>query len=210
VWALPLILSVVACKAKQEPDLATPSERSGYGEAAWAESGSGIQPRAVCEHLARMVAAEAGVSEHDLDPGMLRECEADLAIEAGARGTDNWNAIAACVLQARTDADIDLCDRSHPMPGAASSGPSASPSGAPLGDRELAVCDHMIQIFEAESEAETGEPPPLVGSDRQDLVDECARTLAFEQNPQLDAEAYEQMLQCIEGASSSQQLRTCE
>jgi hypothetical protein len=149
VWALPLLVSVVACKAKQEPDLAEPSERSGYGDLAWAQSGPGIQPLAVCEHLARMVAAEAGVSAQDLDPRMIRECEADLSIEASARGTDNWNAIASCVLQARTDADIDFCDRSHPMPGVV--GPRPNPTGAPLGQRELAVCDHMIQIFEAES-----------------------------------------------------------
>ena len=212
VWVLPLLL--LGCKKRESEAPEDPgfAETNGYGSQPWTESSTaGVQPLAVCEHLARMVAAEAGVSELDLDPRMIQECEAELAIEANVRGTENWNAIANCVLQARSEADIDFCDRSYPMPGNAGPGPSGpGPSGPPVGERELAVCDHMIEVFMLESAAETGEVPEVTRDERDAVVQECAAALVLEQAPALGPAEYERLLGCIEQARSSAQMQACE
>lgn len=220
VWALPLLL-VTACKkqpTEAPEDERSSSSRSGYDDRAWNESPS-VQPREVCEHLARMVAAEAGMSEVPVDPQMMAECESELGVEAGIRGTDNWNAIAGCVLQARTEADIDYCDRTYPMPsqgGPSQGGPSQG--GSPgtsydlsaVSDREFAVCEHMIEVLILESAAEMGAVPSLTPEERRSLVDECAGTLVFEQKPAQSPDAYEHMISCIEAAQTSDQMRACE
>jgi hypothetical protein len=212
VWAL--LLATVACKNQpSEPPEQQPrsSPRSGYGELAWTEPTS-IQPIEVCEHLTRMVAAEAGVSDPPIDPKLMADCESELAVEAGIRGTDSWNAIASCVLQARTKADIDYCDRTYPMPSQGRSQPGSQPGYEvhAVSERELVVCEHMIEVLMLESAAELGAVPTLTVEERQALVDECAQTLAFEQKPALSPAEYEQMLGCIADAESSDQMRACE
>ncbi len=211
---VPLVL--VACKGRRsEPPEPGPEPVAGYGSLAWTEAEAAaptpaIRPIEVCEHLARMVAAEFGDEAPPIDLRMLAECESDLAVEAGLRGTDNWNAIAGCVLAARTEADIDACDRRHPMP--AQSGPAADEPGAGepgVGERELQVCAHMIDIFMLESAAESGEVPQLTRADRDELERGCAESLSQEQ-PARGGADYERMLACIEQARSSEQLRACE
>ncbi len=214
-WALPLLLAIVACKEQptEAPEDGPSSSPAGYGELAWSESAPSrsIDPREVCEHLARMVAAEAGMSEAPIDPEMMADCEAELRIEAGVRGTDNWNDVANCVLQARTGADIDYCNRTYPLPGSVPGQPGPGPNpGGSVTERELLACDHMIEILMLESAAEMGEAPQLTSEEREALVGECARALAFEQRPQLSPDEYERMLVCIESAQSSEQMRACE
>lgn len=208
VWGLLLLVTACQKQPTEAPeDERGPSSRVGYGELAWQESTS-IQPREVCQHLANMVAAEAGMSEAPIDPQMMAECEAELGVEAGIRGTDNWNAIAGCVLQARTEADIDYCDRTYPMP--AQAGAQPGPGMVAVSERELEVCEHMIEILMLESAAEMGAVPSLTREERQELVDECAQVMAAEQKPTRSPDEYERMLGCIEAAQTSDQMRACE
>jgi hypothetical protein len=207
IWLLPVLLAPLACKKQptQDPESEAPAT-AGYGSLAWTDERS-VQPREVCEHLARMVALEAGLAEPPIDPTMMAECETELGIEAGIRGTDNWNDIAHCVLEARTEADIDRCDRNYPLPNQAGSGADAP---AAVAERELSVCAHMIEILMLESAAETGEVPPLSSADRRGLVEDCAASLTYEQRPGMNPDAYEAMLGCIERAQTSEQMRSCE
>lgn len=108
-WALPVLLIFTGCKpdATDAPDAGSSSSDSGDAS---------ILPIEICQHLARIVAAEAGVRDAQIDPRIMTECEQDLSLEAGIRGTDNWNALAACVLESRDKADLDTCDQFYPMP----------------------------------------------------------------------------------------------
>jgi hypothetical protein len=201
-WALPALL-VLGCKPKppQIPDDEDRATSSGYGDAAYA---TGIQPIQVCEHLARMAAAEAGVLDPQIDPSTMAACSRELDIEAATRGTANWNEIASCVLRAQTDVDINDCDETHPMPTGPTSWDRADT------ERERIVCEHMLEIIMYEAAAELGTgAPPLSEQDRRELSDECVESFMAEQRPNLDAGAYEQLLTCIADAQSGAQMQTC-
>ena len=195
-WALPALL-VLGCKPKppQIPDEVEETPTADYGEAAYATS---IPPIQVCEHLARMVAAEAGVLDPQIDPNTMVACDKELNIEAAMRGTANWNEIAACVLQAQTEADLDACDQQHPLPAAANS------------ERERSVCEHMLEVVMQETATELGtQIPPLSDQDRRELGDECVEELLTEQRPNLAPSEYEQMITCIANAQTGAQMQQC-
>ncbi|PRP93404.1 hypothetical protein ENSA5_43030 [Enhygromyxa salina] len=207
VWVLPAaMLGLMACKPKPPKvpdDEPKATGASGYGDAAYS---TGIAPIQVCEHLAAMVAAEAGIPDPQIDPSMMAECERELSIEAATRGTSNWNEVAGCVLEAQTEADINYCDRTYPLPG---SGSAASP--APSGDdsRERRVCEHMFEIVMIEATAELGEAPQITASERRQLSDECVATLVQEERPNRDAASYDQLLSCIGAANSGAEMERC-
>jgi hypothetical protein len=210
VSALPILLVLVtasSCKrgSSEAPD-DEPPPRKGYGDLMWSESTS-IQPLEVCQHLGEVVAAEAGQPGTPIDPNLLANCEADMRIEAGLRGTDGWNAMASCVMNSTTAADIDYCDRTNPLP--EQGGGSGGPRNVAVGERELGACDHVIDILMLETAAASGEVPPLTIDERRSLVQECAEALVLEQEPVLSPADYERLLECMETAESSVALRDC-
>lgn len=201
-WALPILL-VLGCKPKppKMPDEGDRATTTDYGDAAYATS---IAPIQVCEHLARMVAGETGVLDPQIDPSTMAACDQELNIEAAMRGTANWNEIAACVLQAKTEADLNTCDENHPMP--------AGPNGLGEADtqRERAVCEHMLDIVMLDTAAELGtELPPLSDKERQELSDECVNSFLAEQRPNLEPSIYDQLLTCIANAQTGADMQGC-
>lgn len=162
-----------------------------------------VAPMEVCEHLANMAADEAGLRKPEIDAQLMRECESELTLEAGMRGTDNWNAFGRCVLDSRSEAELQHCNITHPLPG---------PAGlvASDGARELEVCEHMIEVLMLESAAESGEVPQMSADERSKVEEECARSLVAEQKPQRSDAAYHEMLDCIELAQTTELMRACE
>lgn len=214
-WALALLpLALLAgCKVEPSEEPAPPRRSaltSGYDARAFQAQAS-IRPLDVCEHLARMVAAEAGIGEQPVDAQMMAQCEAELSMEAGVRGTDNWNDIAACVLAAGDEADLDGCEQRYPLP-AGPGGPGAPSSGGTPGDllREREVCEHMIQVILRDGAAEQGEAPQLSAEEFLGLREQCVGSLVEEQRPYLPPEDYALMLDCITRAESGAQLRACQ
>jgi hypothetical protein len=212
-WVLPALLAIAACKSKasQPPDARAGESSetpSGYEEAAYSTA---IAPLQVCEHLAHMVAAEAGVSDPQIDPQMMAECERELTIEAAARGTSNWNGVAGCVLEARTGAELDACDRKYPLPSQAPPPGSAASAGSPTGDdsRERAACANMMEIIMLETAAEMGAVPEVTDAELAQLSDDCVNVLITEQRPNLSPADYGALLSCISSATTGDQIRQC-
>jgi hypothetical protein len=216
VWALPLLLSLVGCKPKptEEPDEPRgPSLSADYSAQAF-QAPTSIQPVELCEHLARMVAAEAGVPNQPIDPQMMAECETELTMEAALRGTDNWNDIAACVLASRNEAELDQCDRRFPLPGDMGDMGDMGERGEPgdLGDLSLEreICEHMIEVLLRDGAEQQAAPPELREDELLGLREQCARSLVLDQRPYLRPDDYLEMLQCIGRAESSAQLHDCQ
>jgi len=212
VWALPLLASL-GCKPKpsEEPEAPrSPSVSADYSAQAFRAPAS-IQPIELCEHLARMVAAEAGVAGQPIDPQMMADCETELSMEAALRGTDNWNAIAACVLASRNDADLDQCDRRFPLPDDAG---DRGDSGdlAEFGDLflERETCGHMIEILLRDSAGQQAPPPELSEDELAGLREQCVSSLVRDQRPYLRPDDYVEMLECIGRAESGAQLHECQ
>lgn len=201
-WTLPALL-VLGCKPSppQVPEDGDQTTGVHYGEAAYATS---ITPIQVCEHLARMVATEAGVLDPQLDPSTMAACDQELEIEAAMRGTANWNDIASCVLQAHTEPELDACDKEYPIP--------AGPQGWSEADieQERAVCEHMLEVVMHETAAELGtQIPPLSDGERRGLSTECVESFLLDQRPNLDPSAYQQLLTCIANAQTGPQMQDC-
>lgn len=204
--ALALALALVwigGCKAKPSDAPAHASEsRRDYADA-YTEGVRSIAPVEICMHLAGMAAAEAGVSEPQFDPQLIAECERELAVEAAVRGSENWNGLATCVLQARSGPDIDECNRAHPLPAPESQGlPGA-------GSRERAACDHLVELLLLETAAESGDVPVLSSEERLGLSNECMAALLDEQQPNLSPADYDALLTCLIDARSSEQIQGC-
>lgn len=203
--AMSTMVTMVAsgCKAKpaDSPADATRARR-GYSDA-YTASVSSIAPIEICMHLAGLAAAEAGVSEPQFDPQLLAECERELAVEAAVRGSDNWNGMAACVLQARSGPEIDACNRAHPLPAPEAQGLPGE------GSRERAACDHLVELLLLETAAESGEVPMLSSEERVGLSNECMATLLDEQQPNLSPADYDALLSCLIDARSSEQIQAC-
>lgn len=198
--ALALLLILPSCKKDRDsntPDSSTSSSSSRR------VAKRGVKPLEICEHLANMAAAEVGLREPPIDEQLMNECESELTIEAGIRGTDNWNEFGSCVLDSRDQAELEHCNRSYPMPGQVA-------VVASDGSRELEVCEHMIEVLMLENAAETGEVPTLTPDERAAVVEECARSFVAEQKPTRSDGAYHRMLDCIELAQSSEHMRACE
>lgn len=197
------LAAIGGCKAKpSDPPAHATQARRGYADA-YATGASSIAPIEVCMHLAGMAAAEAGVSEPQFDPQLISECERELTVEAAVRGSENWNGMAACVLQARSGPDIDECNRAHPLP-------SPEAQGLPgEGSRERAACDHLVELLLLETAAESGEVPMLSNEDRLGLSNECMATLLDEQQPNLSPADYDALLTCLLDARSSEQIQAC-
>lgn len=200
VGALALLLILPSCK-KDRSSHAPESNTSSSSSRRVAKRG--VKPIEICEHLASMAAAEVGLRESVIDERLMNECESEVAIEAGVRGTDNWNAYGSCVLDSRNAAELERCDLSYPMPGQVA-------VVASDGSRELEVCEHMIEVLMLETAAETGEVPTLTKDERDAVEQECARSLVAEQKPTRSDAAYRRMLDCIELAQSSEHMRACE
>lgn len=201
-----IVLALVAlggCKAKptEEPTHATESRR-GYGEA-YTAGVSEIPPIEICMHLAGLAAAEAGVSEPQFDPQLLADCERELTLEAAVRGSENWNGMAACVLQAHSGPDIDQCNLAHPLPNPEAQGLPGEDS------RERAACDHLVELLLLESAAESGEVPMISHEERLGLTNECMVTLLDEQQPNLSPADYDALLTCLIDARTSEQIQAC-
>jgi hypothetical protein len=198
-----VLVSIGGCKAKPSdaPEHAT-DDRRGYAEA-YTAGASSIAPIEICMHLAGMAAAEAGVSNPQFDPLLLADCERELTVEAAVRGSENWNGMAACVLQARSGPDIDACNVAHPLPD-----PDAQ--GLPgEGSREQVVCDHLVELLLLETAAESGEVPMLSSEERKGLRDECMVTLLDDQQPNLSPGEYQVLLTCLLATRSSEQIQAC-
>jgi hypothetical protein len=193
VGALALLVTLVGCKQRR-------SEAPEHDSSASAtpDSKRNIKPAEVCKHLAHVAATEAGTRDSAIDRDLLDACEAEVAIEAGVRGTDNWNEFARCVLASRNPEDLELCNHLYPLP---QPGP---------GSRELAVCEHLIEVLMLETAAQSGQVPQLTAEERERIEDDCARSLVLEQKPQRSPEAYEQMLDCMAGAQTRELMRACE
>lgn len=200
IWALSALLTLVGCKPKPQLPVEGPGTTDAYGEATQSGDPASIRPLEVCESLMRVAAAEAGVSDPQVDSGLLAECERELGIEAATRGSDNWNSLAGCVLRASSGADIEACDRANPMPG------DAAPSQV---TRERIACENMLAIFEVEVSLEMGEQPPMTDAERTELVDECIAALLEEERPNLSPEDYDLLLRCVASAGDGEQLRAC-
>jgi hypothetical protein len=155
-------------------------------------------------HLAGMAAAEAGVGEPQFDPQLLAECERELAVEAAARGSENWNGMATCVLEARSGPDIDACNLAHPLPAAAAHEPSGTDSG------ERLVCDHLVELLLLETAAESGEVPMLSSDERRELVGECVMTLIEGRRPMVSPAEYDALLACLIDTRSSRDIQSCD
>jgi hypothetical protein len=197
------LVALVGCKPKpsDEPTHA-PEARRGYTDA-YTAGASSIAPIEVCMHLAGMAAAEAGVSEPQFDPQLLADCERELALEAAVRGSENWNGMAACVLQSRSGPDIDACNLAHPLP-------KPDAQGLPGEDsRERAACDHLVELLLLETAAESGDVPMLSNEERLGLSNECMVTLLDEQQPNLSPADYDALLTCLLDARSSEQIQSC-
>jgi hypothetical protein len=197
------LVALGGCKPKP-PDEPThaPEARRGYTDAYTAGTSS-VAPIEVCMHLAGMAAAEAGVSEPEFDPKLIADCERELTLEAAVRGSENWNGMAACVLQARSGPDIDACNLAHPLPN-----PEAR--GLPGADsRERAACDHLVELLLLETAAENGEVPMLSHEERGGLINECMVTLLDDQQPNLSPADYDALLTCLLDARSSEQIQGC-
>jgi hypothetical protein len=205
-WALPALVALAGCKAKstEPPESSGPSgqteSRRGYTDAY--TTGGTIAPLDICMHLAGLAAAEAGVDEPQFDPQLIADCERELALEAAARGSENWNGMAACVLQARNGPDIDECNRAHPLPNQTRVLPGA-------GSREQEACDHLVELVLLETAAEHGEVPIVSSEERQGLRDECMAALVDEQQPNLSPADYDALLTCLIGAQTSEQIQAC-
>lgn len=203
--ALALLL-LPACKRKQDNSELERPGGAGTQEQAYVEQQPGqvIAPTQVCTHLMDLAAASAGV-EAEYDEQLLRECERELGLEAQARGPDNWNAIASCVLQSRNEADIDACDRNHPMPGAAPAAGGPLPQDGP----ERRACDHMVDVLLTEASQAEGSPIQITEAERREISDDCVAKLLTDQ-PQIDPVEYQRMLDCVQMASSSAEMKACE
>ncbi|HVH97235.1 MAG TPA: hypothetical protein VM869_00930, partial [Enhygromyxa sp.] len=180
VWALTLLLLPGCKRGTQAPEDGGSSASDSRRVAKRA-----ITPLEVCEHLAKMAADEAGLRKPEIDAQLMRECESELALEAGMRGTDNWNAFGDCVLGSRSEAELQHCNASYPLPG---------PAGlvASDGSRELEVCEHMIEVMMLETAAQSGEVPQMTADGRSKLEEECARSMVAEQKPQRSDAAYQE------------------
>jgi hypothetical protein len=201
---LALAGSLGGCKKVEPSDSPEPADepRRGYTDA-YASSVGSIPPIEICMHLAELAAAEAGVIEPQFDPQLIADCERELALEAAVRGSENWNAMAACVLQSRGGPDLDDCNRAHPLP---------EPQAQSLpgeGSRERAACDHLVELVLLETAAELGEVPVVPNEERRGLVDECMVVLVDEQQPNLSPADYDALLTCLIAATSSEQIQTC-
>jgi hypothetical protein len=205
--ALPALvaLALAGCKAKQpsEPPERTSEPRRGYADAAYGNGVVSIPPLEICMHLAGLAAAEAGVIEPQFDPQLIADCERELALEAAVRGSENWNAMATCVLAARGGPDLDECNRAHPLPAPQAQGLPGE------GSRERAACDHLVELVLLETAAEQGEVPDIASAERRGLVDECVAVLVDEQQPNLSPADYDALLTCLLDARSSEQIQAC-
>lgn len=191
-------------KPSDEPTHATEESRRGYADA-YTTGDRSIAPLDICMHLAGLAAAEAGVSDPQFDPQLIADCERELTLEAAVRGSENWNGLAACVLQARNGPDIDECNRAHPLPD-----PDAQ--GLPLpgqGSRERAACEHVVELLLLETAAESGEVPMISSEERLGLTNECIATLLDDQKPNLSPADYDALLTCLLDARSSEQIQAC-
>ncbi|WP_146158780.1 hypothetical protein [Enhygromyxa salina] len=194
------VLLALGCKPapSRAPEPDSRKTTADYGDAAYATS---IQPIRVCEHLARMVAAEAGRAPQ-FDPVVMETCAHELSIEAATRGSADWRSVAACVLEAETGDEVDDCDRRYPMPSAA--------SGSGDTDRERAVCDHMFDVVMRETAEELGSGGLRFSEgERRALTDECVESFVVDHRPELDAVSYEQLLACLASAQTGVQMQEC-
>jgi hypothetical protein len=203
VLAALVALALASCKAKpSEAPEPTSESRRDYTNA-YSGSVAAIPPIEICMHLAGMAAAEAGVSEPQFDPQLIADCERELSLEAAVRGSDNWNSMAACVLDARSGPDLDACNRAHPLP-------QPEDQGLPgEGSRERAACEHLVELVLLETAAEQGEVPMIANEERRGLVDECVAVLVDEQAPNLSPADYDALLTCLLDARTSEQIQTC-
>jgi hypothetical protein len=202
--AIFVILALAGCKKAKPSDAPEPTaeSRRSYSDA-YGNSAGSIPPIEICMHLVRLAAAEAGVVEPQFDPQLIAECERELTLEAAARGSENWNSMAACVLQSRSRPDLDDCNRAHPLPDAQ----ARSLPGE--GSRERAACDRLVELVLLETAAEQGEVPVVSNEERRGLVDECMVVLLDEQQPNLSPADYDLLLTCLIEATSSEQIRSC-
>jgi hypothetical protein len=194
VWALALLVPLLGCKQRRTEAPEHGSSSSSARAGTWRN----IKPADVCKHLAHVAASEAGTRDSAIDRELLHKCEAEVAIEAGVRGTDNWNDFAQCVVASRNRDDLELCHHLYPLP---QPGP---------GSKELQVCEHMIEVLMLESAAQSGEVPQLSAEERQAIEDECARSLVLEQKPTRSPEQYDKMLDCMAVAQTRELMRACE
>jgi hypothetical protein len=205
VLVLALVSSLWGCKTgkpSDSPEPAATESHHGYTDA-YASSVASIPPVEICMHLAGLAAAEAGVIEPQFDPQLIADCERELSLEAAVRGSENWNAMAACVLQSRSGPDLDDCNRAHPLPDRQAQRLPGE------GSRERAACEHLVELVLLETAAEQGEVPVVPIEERRGLVDECMVVLVEEQQPNLSPADYDALLTCLIDAASSEQIQTC-
>ncbi|MFO7563350.1 MAG: hypothetical protein R6X02_11965 [Enhygromyxa sp.] len=193
--ALSLLVPVTACKRDRGSEEPVASEDGGHGSFSEREkAGPTPTPGQVCEHLARMIAAELGSVDPVAQAATVDACVVDMVHEQQLRGPEQWDLIARCVLDSSSAGDIDRCDQLYPG--------SQGPSGA--GAREEEACIYIISMVLYE----LGSADAVSDAELQDMMADCVA--AFDEDRRaMSADSYEAMIDCIFAAQSSAQMEQC-
>jgi len=152
----------------------------------------GSETSSTCAHVVEVMSQTKTVQDSNALAQVLDDCEASLAeLEHG------HEKLSACMLAARSKAEITTCERT--VPRYQSVLRSLDPTPAE-------VCDHVMDVMKREL-GEDGSTPSE--EDVEKFLSECAREIGRERQ-KIGDERFRQQARCIMEAQSMDVLAKCE
>lgn len=146
----------------------------------------------VCQHVVAVADPSAPVDAED--------CLRSYQIAQVFRTLPDWKTFAACVEAAKGRAAIDSCERATPKA-------FVEIEAYPLESR---ICLHLFALTIVE---ELGADPQLDASELaefEEVLDECVTSFVEEERSERSPAEYVEMLACIDTASTSAAVESCE